>query len=809
MSNNRNDSVPAVMDDGQYPSDGREPGWRGLSDAGKVATPKEVTGLSQAFIESVFDVVREPVLVLDAELTVVSANAAYLGHFRVSQDETVDRRLLELGNGQWDIPGLHALLEGVLSENREFKDLEVQREFEAIGHRTVLLAARKLVHLDGRSTALVLFIEDVTERQLTTALLESERRFRQVIDALPVAIYTTDAEGSITHANPASIRLTGREPSPDTDRWSVSWKLFMADGTPLPNDKCPMAVALKEGRVLHGGEYLVERPDGTRRWFCPYPTPIRDADGEVIGGINMLVDITERKEMEEERREEDLRYRSLVEQVKDYAIFRTDPRGIATTWNEGVRRLFGFDEQDFIGKDVAHLIFTKEDVLKGVPELELVQAAQVGQVSNDRWMRRKDGSRFYAMGVTSALRDDDGVLVGYTKVKRDQTTQKRLEDDLRQSSAELSEADRRKNEFLATLAHELRNPLAPMQNALRVMKLSNDDADAVRAASGLLERQVDHMVRLVDDLLDVSRISRGTITLRRERTNLASIIETVVETARPHFDGVDQEVSLALPSHPVYVNGDPVRLSQVVGNLLNNACKFTGEDGRIALTLESDGRQAILTVQDSGIGISAEHLTRVFDLFTQVDTSLERSAGGLGIGLALVKNMVEQHGGTVTAASDGAGRGSRFVVRLPIMTGALESAISETPDGGTSPVATVLRILVADDNLDSAESLSILLKLDGHEIHTAADGVEAVEAAEKLRPHVVILDIGMPRLNGFEACRAIRKQPWGESILLVALSGWAQDEDRRKSKEAGFNAHLVKPLQHEALLKLLATVDTA
>lgn len=634
------------------------------------------------------------------------------------------------------------------------------------------------------------------------ALLENERRFREVIDALPVAIYTTDAEGRITHANPASVALTGRTPSLGTDRWCISWKLFYADGTPLPHDKCSIAIALTEGVVVHGGEYLVERPDGTRRWFSPFPTPIRDGGGRIVGGINMLMDITERKEADDRRREEDLRYRTLVEQVKDYAIFRTDPDGIATTWNEGVKRLFGFDEAEFIGKDVAHLIFTNEDVEHDVPRQELVLAAEIGQVSNDRWMRRKDGTRFYAMGVTSALRDADGTLVGFTKVKRDQTTQKRLEDDLLRSSAELSEADRRKNEFLATLAHELRNPLAPIQNALRVMRVANGDAEAMRTASGMLDRQVHQMVRLVDDLLDVSRISRGTIALRREQTELMSIVAAAVDSTRSNFECASQSVSIGLPGFSVYVDGDPVRLSQVVGNLLNNACKFTDNGGRISVTLTTEADEAVLRIRDSGIGIAADQLTSVFALFTQVDTSLERSAGGLGIGLALVKSLVELHGGSVEARSEGPGRGSEFEVRLPIATAASESAAFNAEASPERPVDP-LHILIADDNTDSAESLSILLRLEGHTTRIAVDGVEAVELAEQLRPDVIVLDIGMPRLNGLDACRSIRQQRWSAKTLLIALSGWSQDADRRKSEEACFDAHLVKPVDHEALENLL------
>lgn len=756
-----------------------------------------------AFVDGVLAAIREPLLILDAELRVRTANEAYVALFRVSRKDVVNEPFFAIGNGQWEIPGLRTLLEGVRDGTGEIYNLEVVRSFKGIGSCTLVLNARRLVDVDGDSPCVLFLVDDVTDRKRTRALVENERRFREVIDALPIAIYTTDADGRITHANPASVALTGRSPAPDDqDRGRVGWKLFHADGTPLPPDRCPMAAALKEGVIVHGGEYIVERPDGTRRWFSAFPTPIRDADGNVVGGINMLMDITERMEAEELRREEDLRYRTLVEHMKDYAIFRTDTLGVAMTWNEGVRRLFGFEEAEFIGRDVAHLIFLPEDVQLGVPQLELDQAAAIGQVSNDRWMRRRDGSRFYAMGVTSAIRDSDGNLVGYTKVKRDQTHQKQLEDELRRSSNELSEADRRKNEFLATLAHELRNPLAPIQNALNVMRMTNASALESSVSPTMLERQVSHMVRLVDDLLDVSRISRGTISLRNERSDLSSIVRLACDTAAVQIESSNQTLAVSMTDEPISIIGDPIRLAQVVGNLLNNASKFTEAGGTISLSLACEDERAVLRIRDSGIGMEPERIPLVFELFTQLDTSLERSAGGLGIGLALVKSLVEQHGGTVEARSEGIGLGSEFIVRLPIAEGIEAAAVLSGSETATD-APRARRFLIADDNLDSAESLSILLQLHGHETHTVGDGLEAVEAAERLKPDVVVLDIGMPRMNGFDACRSIRAQPWGKPMLFVAVSGWGQEEDRRLSREAGFNAHFVKPLDHSVLLKLL------
>lgn len=372
----------------------------------------------------------------------------------------------------------------------------------------------------------------------------------------------------------------------------------------------------------------------------------------------------------------------------------------------------------------------------------------------------------------------------------------------KQAEASLAEADRRKNEFLAMLAHELRNPLAPIRNALHILRLGETDHEAIRSASATMERQVAQMVRLVDDLLDVSRISRGKIDLRRGRIELASVVHHAAEASRPAMTAAEQDLTISLPPEPVYLMADPIRLAQVVGNLLNNACKFTDKGGRISLAAALEGGEAVIRVKDNGIGIAADQLHRIFDMFMQVDTSLERSVSGLGIGLSLVKNVVELHGGNVEAHSAGAGQGSEFVIRLPVLLDGVQPRVATTV--GEPPPPTLRRVLVVDDNRDSADSLALLFRLTGNETRTACDGLEAFKAAATFRPEVILLDIGLPKMNGYEACRRIREQPWGKSMILVALTGWGQTEDRQKSKDAGFDGHLVKPVDYAALMVLLA-----
>ncbi len=364
-------------------------------------------------------------------------------------------------------------------------------------------------------------------------------------------------------------------------------------------------------------------------------------------------------------------------------------------------------------------------------------------------------------------------------------------------------ADRRKDEFLATLAHELRNPLAPLRSALAALRLPGTDPRSAEHARDVMERQVGQMVRLIDDLMDVSRISRGQIELRREQIELEHAIQQAVEISRPLLDAREQRLEVALPREPIWVHADLVRLTQVLSNLLNNAAKFSALGGRIDLIAERAGSTASIVVRDSGIGIPREMLPRVFEMFTQVDSSLERTRGGLGIGLALVKGIIELHGGTVSAQSDGRGAGSEFRVTLPAVHGSEMATGTEPARTAAARSKAPRRVLIADDNHDTAEMASMLLEMLGHETRIAHDGVEALAIADAFEPEVVFLDIGMPRLNGYDTCRQLRERPWAKRTLIVACSGWGQEEDRRKSRDAGFDHHLVKPVSPELITSLL------
>jgi signal transduction histidine kinase/CheY-like chemotaxis protein len=416
-------------------------------------------------------------------------------------------------------------------------------------------------------------------------------------------------------------------------------------------------------------------------------------------------------------------------------------------------------------------------------------------------LRSRDGSRLGTLRLTRAARpfdaDDEAVVAQLAHLAAIALDNARLYEELR-------EGDRRKDEFLATLAHELRNPLAPIRNALRILRLAQRDGDAAEQARAMIERQVGQMVRLVDDLLDVSRISRGKLTLRRERVDLASVVEAALETSRPAIVAGGHALRVELPDEPLWLDGDATRLAQIFLNLLNNAARYTTAPGHIELRVARDGDAAVVSVRDTGIGIPAEMLPRVFDMFMQAnDRSAERDGGGLGIGLTLVKQLVELHHGTVEARSDGAGKGSEFVVRLPLAPPAADVP-APAPDAVPRPAENRgQRVLVVDDNRDAVESLAMLLEMMGHEVRTASDGVEALEVATEFVPDVVLLDLGLPRLSGYEVAQRLRLLDGCARTRLVALTGWGQEEDRRRSREAGFDHHLVKPVDPDALDALL------
>jgi PAS domain S-box-containing protein len=941
---------------------------------------------------------------------------------------------------------------------------------------------------------------------LQAALEESQNNYRQLVLGLPSAAYTCDEEGRVTLFNGAAAELWGRAPELGKDLWCGSWRIYHADGTPMPLDQCPMAIAFREGRAVRDVEVIIERPDGTRRNVLTHPQPLLDLSGSVIGAFNMLVDVTDRKRDEakliatqqdpslqikalsrlhelairlaatseaqpalqailealveahhadfgllslydaktgclapaasvgfdaaaldqcagvspgptagacgsafatQERAviedvECDPRFASYLplaravgfravhstpmltrsgevlgaisvqfkccrrptqaeSQLADmcarhaaeatdaarsrHALWESEQRlRLATqtgklgiwdwdiiadriSWTDSLYSIHGIETGDFpatvegftqlvhpldreavsaaiqraLEEDAPYEVefralrpdgsvvwlFTNASVVRengrpvrmlgatmditankraieslreseqrfrrmadyapvmiwvteadgrcsflgktwydftgrsasesmGFGWIEAMHpddrqiARETFLAANDRHeefqheyrLLSKDGTYYWMIDAAVPRFADDGTFLGYIGSVIDISSRKKVEEALRESQAALLEADRRKDEFLALLAHELRNPLAPIRTGLELLRLAGDDRSVIEEVRVTMDRQSQQMVRLIDDLLDMSRITRGSVELRKGRVELAWVVESAVETARPAIEELEHKLEITLPARPVVLEADPTRLAQVISNLLNNAAKYMKRGGSIRLTAERHEDSVLISVKDSGIGIPADMIARIFDMFVQVDGSLERSHGGLGIGLTLVKRLVEMHGGNVEARSDGLDRGSEFIVRLPIVRGLLEEP--NQLNGQSKAAVSKRRILVVDDNENAAQMLGMLLKALGNEVRTVFDGYSAITQAGEFRPDVVLLDIGMPSLNGYDTARLIRREPWGKQMILAALTGWGQEDDKRRTREAGFDHHFVKPVEPAVLQKFIS-----
>jgi PAS domain S-box-containing protein len=498
----------------------------------------------------------------------------------------------------------------------------------------------------------------------------------------------------------------------------------------------------------------------------------------------------------ERLRESEEGFRLLVDSIRDYAIFMLDPSGRVMSWNAGAERIKGYKAAEIIGHHFSRF-YTIADIEAEEPGRALRDAMRHGSTEKEGWRVRKDGSRFWANVVITALFDVTGEHRGFAKITRDLTQRRQIE--------ALEQTNRRVNEFLAMLAHELRNPLAPIRNAISVMHRAGTMDATAAWARDVIDRQTTHLTRLVDDLLDISRITSGKITLRCQPVDVNEVVARAVEVARPIIDQKHHALTVIAAPQPVMVDADATRLAQIIVNLLNNAAKYTPEHGRIRLSVASDEEIAIATVQDNGVGIPPPLLPHVFDLFAQGDRSTGRSDGGLGIGLSLARRLVELHRGTIHAKSDGPDLGSEFTMRLPLLH-QLPPAASK---GGTGEAAdaAVRRVLVVDDNEDSALTMVMLLEVAGHKAKVAHDGVTALTLAREFKPHVVLLDIALPEMNGYEVAQRMRMMPELSRAVLVAMTGYGQDEDRRRSADAGFSEHLVKPIDPSALERVIASAE--
>jgi PAS domain S-box-containing protein len=650
----------------------------------------------------------------------------------------------------------------------------------------------------GHPGHMIGFVKDVTQQhRAQAALRDSERRLREMADAMPQIVYVARPGGDVEYINQRWFQFTG-----------LSTEQSLGNGwlrALHPQDRERVYRRLShswETGEVYEDEVRYRRADGAYRWFLSRTVPVRNDAGAVTLWVGASTDVDDFKRLSHALQASEERFRVAQElSLFGFAILRcvrgADGAVLDFEWeyvNPAACRILQRPAAGLVGKRLL-------EVLPGTRNRSdlfdlYVRVVGTGRSSDVELYYDAEGIRGWFRNMTVKL--GDGVAVSFTDI----THRKLLEDALRQRNEALMEADRRKDEFLATLAHELRNPLAPIRTSLEIMRLAGDNGAAVERARAMMERQLAQMVRLVDDLLDLSRISHNRLQLRKEAVTLQAVLDSAVETSRPLIDEREHELILDMPPEPVWLDADLTRLAQVFVNLLNNAAKYTEPRGRIALHARKEQGEAVVKVEDNGVGIPAEMMPRIFDMFTQVDRRLERTQGGLGIGLTLVRRLVELHGGQISADSK-RGQGSVFSVRLPVAAQPADASAGTHAADEPSPRRDV-RILVVDDNRDAALSLATFLRITGNEVRTAHDGNDAIAAATSFRPHVMVLDIGMPGRNGYDVARHMREQPWGKDILLVAVTGWGQDEDRRRSDEAGFDAHLVKPIDPAEIERLLA-----
>jgi PAS domain S-box-containing protein len=620
-----------------------------------------------------------------------------------------------------------------------------------------------------------------------------EQRMQLLIEAVTdYGIFMLDPEGHIVSWNIGAQKLNGWRRD---EILGQHFSLFyppesVASGWPQEE----LRLARARGRFEDEGWRV--RKDGGRFWANVIITALYGPMGELTGYAKITRDLSERRQHEEELRISEERLRLMVDSVRDYAIFMLSPDGVVESWNAGAELIKGYRPGEIIGHDFRQF-YTPEDRAAGVPDRALAIAREQGRFLTEGWRVRKDGSLFWASVVITAVHGPSGDLRGFAKVTRDMSERRRLE--------ELERSSRRMNEFLATLAHELRNPLAPIRNAVTIMQLENLGSPVLRNSRDVIDRQLTHITRLVDDLLDVGRLTTGKIKLRRELVRIADVIARSVETVRPLVAARHHSLEVEHAPEPVYVYGDSTRLSQIVQNLLVNAARYTPENGRIQVREYVAGNFAYVSVTDNGRGITPEDLQRIFQLFVQAESA--QSAGtdsGLGIGLTLARSLTEMHGGSIDATSPGLGQGSTFTVRLPLATD-----VAPEPGEQQADVARGgLRVLVIDDNRDSADSCTEVLRLLGNEVESAYDGASGIAAARRFHPHMILLDLAMPGMDGYQVRQRLLGQAGTADTYLVAMTGFGNEDDKKRTRDAGFDAHLTKPVELDALMSLLNEART-
>jgi PAS domain S-box-containing protein len=661
----------------------------------------------------------------------------------------------------------------------------------------------------GILSGAVMVFHDVTQRRRAEdALRRSEERLRTTFNHAPVGIMVADSHQHFLEANQRFCDILGYSLE------DLNHSSFMQ--ITHPDDLAevlPRIGALLEGQIPNctfEKRYL--RKDGSAVWGRTTLAVLGKLRGEANQFIGIIEDITDRKETERalhEARTQGFKVRSnlaAIVESSDDSIISKSLEGVISTWNHGAERMFGYSAQEAIGKSITLLIPPNRIDEESTILEKLKRGERIDHYETVRM--RKDGTFLDVSLTVSPIKDADGIIVGASKIARDITQRKRTEEALREEIAireraegALREADRRKDEFLATLAHELRNPLAPIRQAALIFKAPTATEAQKRWSSDVISRQVQHMALLLEDLLDISRITRGTLELRTEMVDLAEVVQAAVEAVRPIIDSKHHAFAMELPPEPVHFVADPLRLAQVLSNLLTNAAKYTDPRGQLRLYAFCADGAITISVADTGVGLAADAVRDIFQMFSQVSSSRDHSEGGLGIGLALTKGLVELHGGEIEARSAGIGQGSEFIVRLPLQRTGTRGQRRALHSTSARPVSR--RVLIADDNRDAAETLAALLRIDNHDVTVVHDGKQALAALATVQPEVVLLDIGMPELNGYEVARQVRQGSLGRAVTLIAVTGWGQHRDKTQALAAGFNHHFTKPVEADRLCELL------
>ena len=774
---------------------------RGVAEQARAAAERAQLASEHArrYADAIIESGREPLLVLDPKLTVLRANQAYYADFRERREATEGRALYQVGNGQWDVAVLREQLDAVLSRGEPMTDCQITRDFPALGLRVVSLSARKIPGDLEREALILLALEDVTERQRDA---ESRSLLAEIVAGCDDAIISMDLHGIVTSWNRGAQELFGY-----TAQEIIGRPVTLLSPPDRIDEEPGILERILRGQNVDHYETVRLRKDGSRVEVSLTISAIRNDSGHIVGAAKIARDISERKRAERTLRDSEERYRTLFE-LGPVAVYSCDASGVIQAFNRRAAELWGHEpaagdtDERFCGSFKLYRPDGSFMPHEHCPMAEVVSGKVAQVLDAEVLIERPGGSRVTVVVNVRSLKDEHGAITGAINCFYDVTERKQAEEQLREYAAQLGTTSQRKDEFLAMLAHELRNPLAPITHAVHLLQAHHSEPASLKLYE-MIGRQMQRLVRLVDELLDVARISRGLITVQHDSLDLVTVVRQAAEANRARLEQSHHAFSLIVPDAPVFIDGDAVRLEQVVCNLLENAAKYTPPGGQITLTLAREAGEALLSVRDTGIGISPEMLDGIFSLFTQVDRSLSRSGGGLGLGLTVVRRLLELHGGRIEARSAGIDAGSEFIVRLPLLP-AGASIAAPAPRAPVSDAGPSRRVLIVDDNADAAQSMALLARSWGHEVATARDGPEALELAQSFRPETALVDIGLPGMDGYELARRLRQAPEQHSLQLVAMTGYGRSEDQEAARAAGFDVHLVKPAKIEELQQLLA-----